>query len=137
MNRGHGPQSYVRMLRKQSGLTQRDLAHLLGYESASSVSYLEDGRKLPAVPELLTLELVFGVMAGALLPGLRHRVALALKTRIEDIQKFDEAYRATKASVRTSIKTVHLDRILASLRRQLDPGMNVHEPWQNARPDTP
>src|SRR5438552_19083104 len=111
MNRGHGPQSYIRMLRKQSGLTQRDLAYLLGYESASSVSYLEDGRKLPAVPELLMLELVFGVIAGALLPDLRQRVAAILKDRIDGLRRFDEAYRATKASVRTSIRNVHLDRV--------------------------
>lgn len=49
----------LRLARRKAGLTQADLAHLLGI-TEKEVGKLELGRKLPSVPQLCELSLVYG-----------------------------------------------------------------------------
>ena len=54
----HHP-NHIRRLRMEAGLTQRELAHIIGYQSVSSLSHLENGHKLPAIKTAMKLEVAF------------------------------------------------------------------------------
>ena len=46
----------IRQLRMEKGLTQRQLARIMGYESVSSLSHLEGGHKRPSMETIFKLE---------------------------------------------------------------------------------
>lgn len=46
----------IRQFRKEKGLTQRELAHVMGYKSVSSLAHMEAGRKLPTIRTIMKLE---------------------------------------------------------------------------------
>jgi transcriptional regulator with XRE-family HTH domain len=75
----------IRQLRMEKGLTQRELAHIMGYQSVSSLSHLEAGHKLPSLTTALRLEVALQRFIGDIYPRLygqlrapvaRRRVAL-------------------------------------------------------------
>ena len=49
----------LRLARRKSGFTQRDIAHLLGAHQ-TLVSELERGRQLPTLTQIVTLSLIYG-----------------------------------------------------------------------------
>ena len=49
----------LRLARRKSGFTQRDIAHLLGAHQ-TLVSELERGRQLPTLAQIVTLSLIYG-----------------------------------------------------------------------------
>lgn len=49
----------IKQLRREKGLTQRELARLMGYQSISSLSHMEAGRKLPSLRTAMKLEAAF------------------------------------------------------------------------------
>ena len=127
-----GPQRrpHIRLLRRRAGLTQRDLAALLGYHSHSQISRFENGSRLPAASELLQLEVIFGVVPSAVFPHLRDRAAELVLARINRLRNSDQRNRIRLRSARqSSCRAVHFERILESIRRQISPGLNVHKPW--------
>jgi transcriptional regulator with XRE-family HTH domain len=85
--------NYIRMLRKQRGLSQDELAFLLGWKSGSAVSRLENGRRKPSLETLLTMEVIFGIQIREFYAGrfqkvedaVRERVARFISTHEEDL----------------------------------------------------
>ena len=126
------PQSHVRLLRRRAGLTQRELAFLLGYHSESQISRLENGSRVPRASELLMIEMVFGVTSAAVFPRLGERASAFISARIAELRALDPGHSRSNELVRTSFKTAHLDRILESIRRRLPFGLSVHQPWPSA-----
>ena len=49
--------NFIRLYRKKQGLTQKELASLLGFKSSSSISNYERGKKMPGLEVLLKLEI--------------------------------------------------------------------------------
>lgn len=62
------PLCYVRPLRRRWALTQDELAVLLGLESRSNISRIEQGERLPSLEAALALEVLFGVAPKAMFP---------------------------------------------------------------------
>jgi transcriptional regulator with XRE-family HTH domain len=75
--------NYIRMLRRQRGLSQDELASLLGWKSGSAVSRLERGRRKPSLETLLALEAIFGVPIREFYAGRFQKVETAVKERVE------------------------------------------------------
>jgi putative transcriptional regulator len=73
--------NYIRMLRKQRGLSQDELASLLGWKSGSAVSRLERGRRKPSLESLLALEAIFGIPIREFYAGRFQKVESAVKER--------------------------------------------------------
>ena len=46
----------IRQIRMEMGLTQRELARIMGYQSTSSLSHLEHGHKLPSFETMMKLQ---------------------------------------------------------------------------------
>jgi transcriptional regulator with XRE-family HTH domain len=123
---------HIRLLRRRAGLTQGELAFLLGHRSHSQISRFEHGRRVPAADELLQLEVIFGVVPGGVFPHLRDEAANAVLARIEKLKRVSGIETAKARLDRPSCRAFHLDRILESIRRQQAPGLSAHEPWPTA-----
>lgn len=62
--------NYLRASRKQAGLSQDDLAFLLGCGSGTKVSRYELFRRQPGLPTVFALEAIFGKPARDLFAGM-------------------------------------------------------------------
>src|ERR1022692_1721174 len=93
---------HIRLLRRRAGLTQRDLAALLGYRSHSQISRFENGSRLPAASELLQLEVIFGVVPSGVFPHLRDRAVEVVVARIARLKRSDQRNRTSQAATQPS-----------------------------------
>lgn len=104
----------MRVLRRRLGLTQRELAYLIGYKSDSQISHIENGSRTPQLAEVLMIELVFGVPAVTIFPEIRSAVGDRVSQRIRCIMANLEP--SNRFHPRVSYKAAQLERVLASLR---------------------
>ena len=86
----HKLENYLRMYRKRSGLTQREVAFLLGCRNGAQVSRYEKRRRVPPLAMALACEAAFGVPVSELFAGMRESAGkavgkrlLALKSKLE------------------------------------------------------
>ncbi len=84
----HRHLNHIKRFRMEKSLTQRELAHIIGYQSVSSLSHLENGHKLPSIKTAMKLEVAFQRLIPDIFPKLyeavrepvaRRRVALFKK----------------------------------------------------------
>lgn len=76
---------YIRTFRRRSGLTQRELAWLLGCESRSKVSHYERFVRKPSLETILAFELVFQAPAQEIFAGIAEAVATVTKRRAKTL----------------------------------------------------
>lgn len=74
--------SYLRTHRKRSGLTQRELAKLLGYASKSLVSRHETASGIPTLDIALAYEAIFRVPISQIFPELYRSIEASVETRL-------------------------------------------------------
>ena len=115
----------VRVLRRRLGLTQRELAYVLGYDSDSHISYIENGSKNPQLAEVLVIELVFGIPAAAIFPEIRHAVGARVRNRLKWLTA-----NLRRSDPRLSYKTTQLERVMASLRTRDSSDVGGRKIWQ-------
>lgn len=73
--------NYLRTFRKRSGLSQREIAFLIGSHSASRVSRYEQSGRLPNLRTEIAFEAVFQASASELFGGLFDETARAVRRR--------------------------------------------------------
>lgn len=129
---GYRKRPHIRLLRRRAGLSQKDVAFLLGYKGHSQVSRFENGTRVPAADELLMLEVVFGVVPSGVFPHLRDRAIRAVVARIGKLKQSYQRNRSDQSAAQPSYKAAHLERILRSIRHEISPGLSAHKPWPNA-----
>ena len=92
--------NYLRMCRKRIGLSQEEVAYLLGSDnSATQVLNYEKSQHLPCLKTLLAFEAIFGVPANELFAGVLQQVEKEIKPRVQLlVQKLEkeEQDRKTK-----------------------------------------
>lgn len=69
-------------MRRRSGLTQEELSFLLGSGDASEVSRYEHNHKYPHRQALVASELLFGIQARDLYPGLYREIERGVEERV-------------------------------------------------------
>ena len=74
--------TYLRFLRRRSGLSQRELAQILGNVSATQVSRHERSVTPPALPTAFGYQAVFQKPASDIFPGLYHTVEAGVDQRL-------------------------------------------------------
>jgi transcriptional regulator with XRE-family HTH domain len=94
--------TYLRRERRNWGLTQRDLAFLVGLKSRTQISALENGAVRPSVEQALIFQLLFGMTAAQLFPGVvresEEHALRRIRAMIERTQA-DSTVRADRKSV--------------------------------------
>lgn len=102
----------LRVLRRRLGLSQRELAFLLGH-SESQVCRLERGSRTPLLAEALVIELVFGVPVKAIFAEFHEAVTTTLLGRARDLRS--RLRKVSQGSDELSLKTSRLDSLLRHL----------------------
>lgn len=115
----------MRVLRRRMGLSQRELAYILGYHSDSHISRIENGSRHPTLAEVLVIELVFGVPAVAVFPDIRHAVGAKLRNRLKWLTA-----SLSQSDPRLSYKTAQLERVMGSLRTRAESEACGRKMWQ-------
>ena len=91
---------YLRTHRRVWGLTQPELASLMGFKTAAHLSRIENGKRTPTVESALACQVLFGIPPAAMFPhayeAVEERVirevyerhlALADTTRASELRK--------------------------------------------------
>lgn len=79
--------TYVKMFRKCSGLSQDEVAELLGCKHGSKVSRYERGGRLPSLEAVIALEIVFGTSTRELFRGHHERVYQQVRRRAQRLSR--------------------------------------------------
>lgn len=95
---------YLRTYRRRSGLTQSEVARLLGLESGQVVSRYERPGRNPNLETVLGCQVLFDVLPHELYPGLYERVEKLTRQRIHALidqfgDDFDEGALTYKRDV--------------------------------------
>ncbi len=83
---------YLRTHRRVWGLTQQELASLMGFASAAHVSRIENGKRAPTVESALACQVIFGIPASAMFP---HVYALVEERVMRNIYRLHLALNNT------------------------------------------
>lgn len=75
--------NYLRMYRKRSGLSQHEVAFLLGWETGTLVSRYERGTQRPSLDTVFAYEAAFGVPTHELFAGIFQKVEDNIKKRAQ------------------------------------------------------
>jgi transcriptional regulator with XRE-family HTH domain len=89
--------NYLKMFRKKSGLSQRELAELLGASSGSKVSRYERGTRLPSFETVLAYEIVFRVALDELFKGEERALRAKIRKRAQHLSRRLDARPTTPA----------------------------------------
>jgi len=113
--------NYILAYRKEAGLSQDELAILLGLEGRASVARYEQVRRLPELQMLIGLELIFDEPVQKMFAGMAERVRGDLPARaralLEGMGEKPTAQNIQKLA--TLARLAHLDDIDQQLTRQL------------------
>ena len=114
----HKLENYLRTYRKRSGLTQREVAFLVGCRNGAQVSRYEKRRRLPPLRTALACEAAFGVPVSELFAGLREAAGKTVGERLGALKSKLETGAAQGRDARLAAQKL---RWLAE-RRPLPPG---------------
>jgi DNA-binding XRE family transcriptional regulator len=78
--------NYLRSHRRKSGLSQRELAHIVGYVTQAPVSEHERSVTIPALLIALSYEVVFRVPLSELFPALYRTVEFNIEEELTKIE---------------------------------------------------
>ena len=117
----------MRFYRRRLGLTQKELAYLLGYDSDSHISRIENGSRNPNLAEVLVIELVFGVPGVAIFPEVREVVGQRVRRRLRRLT--NELGGTESVNPRVAYKTAQLERVLGSLLSEDGFDLDEEELW--------
>ena len=81
----HKLANYIRAYRKKSGLSQREVAYLLGCDTGAQVSRYERRRRMPPVQTALACQAVFGTPVADLFAGTYETAAKEVKRRAQKL----------------------------------------------------
>jgi transcriptional regulator with XRE-family HTH domain len=74
MHTEYKPLCYLRTQRRVWGLTQKELAKLLGFRSQGHMADVENSKRAPTVRSALACQVLFGIPPAAMFPHLFDRV---------------------------------------------------------------
>lgn len=102
--------NYLRAYRKRSGLSQEEVAYLLGAQTDSNVWLYEAGRRIPALPNLIAYERIFRTSGAHLYAG----VSEVIEKRIQARAKRLSAALAGKSFTASRERKLKFLRVLLS-----------------------
>jgi transcriptional regulator with XRE-family HTH domain len=83
----HKLDNYLRMYRKRAGLSQDEVAYLLGTKSGTMTSRYERFRRTPSLETALAYEAIYGVPAKELFAGVSARAERVVRHRARILRK--------------------------------------------------
>jgi transcriptional regulator with XRE-family HTH domain len=105
---------YLRTYRLRAGLTQEEVAFILGLKTRTFVSYLEGSKREPKLAAAFALYIVFGSDATELFPKLFAQVESSVMARVLDLYERLQG----KGSKATPAKLDFLEEVLERAKRR-------------------
>lgn len=75
----------LRMLRREAGLTQDDIARCLGVGGRSYVAMLESGNRIPQVRDTILLSMLFGMKEAQMFPSLYSSTRALFQSNVRQV----------------------------------------------------
>jgi transcriptional regulator with XRE-family HTH domain len=97
-------ENYLRTYRRRTGLTQREVAFLLGCEDGAQISRYEKRKRVPPLQTALACEAVFGVPVSELFGGMRQTVGTQIDRRLKQLRSRLEAQPVQGREARLQIR---------------------------------
>jgi hypothetical protein len=107
-------ETYLRPQRRRFGLTQRELAFLIGAKDAGVVGRIEGMQRAPSLLWMCACAIIFDAAPAELFPGLFAKVSEGVLARANDL--YEELQG--NPSQTTRFKLDFLERVLARLEKQ-------------------
>ena len=107
---------YLKAYRRRWGLTQKELAVLLGFETGAVVSRLERVLRHPTLETAYAIEIILGTPPSELFPGLYNRVRLQVIARA---RKYYDELQGTP-STSTQLKLDFFEEIFSRWEDKLN-----------------
>ena len=101
--------AYLRTFRRLAGLSQAELALLVGLRSNTTISRFEELKRVPTLPAALALELIFGAPSTDIFPGVLATVKDGLHHRARDLYEMLQG----DPSITTRVKLDFLEAVLS------------------------
>ena len=79
--------NYLRLYRKKNGLSQKEVAYLIGHKTTNSISNYERGNKLPQLTNLLKLEIIYRTPAAFLFHEQYQELRKKIREKEQRLQK--------------------------------------------------
>lgn len=89
----HKLDNYLRMYRKRSGLSQDDVAYLLGATSGPKACRYERFKRIPTLEHALECEALYGIPVKELFAGISIKAERAVRQRARILKKRLDANR--------------------------------------------
>lgn len=97
----HSLPNYLRAHRKQAGLSQAEVAFLLGRVISAQVSRYEKRRRLPSMETAIACEVIFGVPVAQLFADVRDSIEKDIKERRSELTAQLQGKRRTGSAALT------------------------------------
>lgn len=78
--------NYLRTYRKRTGLSQRELGHLLGYSKEGTVSRHEQSKTVPPLRVAIAYEIILQSSVSELFPEITERTRAVVEQRLREFQ---------------------------------------------------
>jgi DNA-binding XRE family transcriptional regulator len=108
--------AYLRPVRRQFGLTQRELAFLIGAKAGTTISRMERLKRAPSLMWARALALIFGTRALDLFPGVFSEIHEAVRDRVNEL--YEELQGNPSKATRDKLD--FLEDVLARLEQERD-----------------
>jgi transcriptional regulator with XRE-family HTH domain len=78
--------NYLKAHRKRSGLSQREIGKLLGYNDPGQVSRHEQSRSTPPLTIALSYEIIFKVSVSGIFVGMRGSIERGIESKLQQLE---------------------------------------------------
>jgi transcriptional regulator with XRE-family HTH domain len=114
--------NYLRSYRRRSGLSQSEVAFLLGSHDGAQVSRYEKSRRMPPLRTALAYPAIFGASLGELFSGIQLGVDKEIKARVNRLHaKLEKRCHERRRTSADSRKLRWLEERWPKLRDHSDP----------------
>jgi transcriptional regulator with XRE-family HTH domain len=97
------PLNYVRSQRLRWGLSQGELAHLLGWKHADVVSRIEKKHRPPTLKFVIACFILFGTAAAELFPDISASIEIDVMTRVWEMYERIQGYPSKKTKIKIEL----------------------------------
>lgn len=92
--------NYLRAHRKKSGLSQRDVAKLIGYKGGGQISCHERGTSVPSLAAALAYESIFGVPVATIFADMHDAIRGTVEAELKNLTAHFESRDARGQNAR-------------------------------------
>jgi len=104
------PLNYLRSYRLRWGLSQTELAHLLGSKSAGVITRIEKKLRAPTLKVMIGCFIIFGTPAAELFPGISASVESDVMVRVWELYEEIQGDPSKRTKMKIGLLEAAIDR---------------------------